>query len=525
MTATSACGLLAVLLPAGLALSPTGASAAGAAWGDQGDGTFANPLLPGDYSDIDAIRVGDDYYAISSTLHLAPGMVVLHSRDLVHWEAVGHAIADVTRLGPSAPWRAQGRYGRGVWAGALRWHAGRFWVYFSDPDAGLFVTTAPTASGPWEPVQQLWAVAGWDDCCPFWDDDGQAYLVATHFADKYKIHLFALSDDGRTLRLETGRVIHQSAGSEANKLYKWHGRYYHYFSEVRRGVRVAMMARSNQVWGPYDEVRQLYQPTPGDGEPNQGGLVDTPAGEWWFVTHRGRGTWFGRDLCLLPVTWRDGWPLLGKLDGGPQGGMVWRAPVPQGGQPLPPRAVHELFDQPTLGPEWEWNHAPRDEMWSLTERPGWLRLRAFRPARPGGLLGAGNTLSQRSLGLGHSTVTVLLEVGAMADGQRAGLCHFSSAAAGLGVAQDAGQRRIARADCAAVGPVVAGAQVWLRSTWGPDGLCRFSYSFDGQAFSECGPSYQARFGHYRGDRCGLYSYNELGEAGWVDVRSWRYEGG
>jgi beta-xylosidase len=177
------CSLLLFLRCIGLAAEPL--PKAEASWGDQGNGTFRNPVLPADYSDIDAIRVGSDYYAISSTFQFSPGMVVLHSRDLVNWRILSHAVADLTQIGPEMNWDRMDRYGRGIWAGAIRQHAGKFWIYFGTPDEGYFVTTATNAAGPWEPLTCVMRAPGWDDCCPFWDDDGQGYLVGTCFKDNY----------------------------------------------------------------------------------------------------------------------------------------------------------------------------------------------------------------------------------------------------------------------------------------------------------------------------------------------------
>src|ERR1043165_6411621 len=141
-------------------------------WGDQGDGTYRNPVLPADYSDLDCIRVGEDYYAISSTMQFSPGMIILHSRDLVNWTIAGHAINDLTQIGPELNWDRMNRLGKGVWAGAIRYAKGRFWIYFGTPDEGYFVTSAPNPTGPWESLHPLMKSRGWDDCCPFWDDDG-----------------------------------------------------------------------------------------------------------------------------------------------------------------------------------------------------------------------------------------------------------------------------------------------------------------------------------------------------------------
>jgi beta-xylosidase len=162
--------LLPGLLPAGqaaAAVPPAGT------WGDQGDGTYANPVLPGDFSDWDCIRVGNDYYGITSTFGYSPGVAVLHSKDLVNWRTLGGAVGDLTQIGPALNWDQMNRYGRGVWAGAIRYHAGRYWVYFNTPDEGFFMTSAPSPSGPWDPLTAVWRTSGWDDPCPFWVDAGQ----------------------------------------------------------------------------------------------------------------------------------------------------------------------------------------------------------------------------------------------------------------------------------------------------------------------------------------------------------------
>ncbi|HDR15867.1 MAG TPA: glycosyl hydrolase 43 family protein [Desulfobacteraceae bacterium] len=276
-----------------------------------GDGTYRNPILPSDYSDLDCIRVGDDYYAISSTMQFSPGMIILHSKDLVNWTLIGHAVADVTQIGPDMNWDRMNRYGKGVWAGAIHHANGRFWVVFGAPDEGFFITSAEDPAGPWEPLHPLMLERGWDDCCIFWDDDGQAYFIGTHFADGYKTYIWKMTPDGRSLIEDTRTLINQGAGREANKLYKINGWYYHFFSEVSQGARVAMMQRSRSIMGPYTQRRQLTDRNREWNEPNQGGIVDTSSGEWYFITHHGTGDWEGRCMSLLPVTWIDGWPILG----------------------------------------------------------------------------------------------------------------------------------------------------------------------------------------------------------------------
>ena len=493
-------------------------------WGDQGDGTYRNPVLPADYSDLDCIGVGADYYAISSTFQFSPGVVILHSRDLVNWTIQGHAVPDLTQIGPELNWDHMNRYGRGIWAGSIRFHAGRFWIYFGTPDEGYFMTSAPAINGPWTPLHAVLRQAGWDDCCPFWDDDGQGWFVGSNFSEGYQIHLWKLTPDGRDLIPEPNRVIYQSKGSEANKLYKINGVYYHFFSEVHPEGRVIMMERATNIAGPYLEKRQLKRADREAFEPNQGGFVTGPDNQWYFFTHHGRGDWEGRAASLLPVTWRDGWPLVGAVGTDGLGRMVWAGRKPLPDSPVVTPQSSDEFDGPDLQPQWEWNYQPRAGQWSLTERPGWLRLHAFRPLETNNLLTAGDTLTQRSFRTPRSEAVVKLDLGGMADGQQAGLCHFSKHYSALGVWQEGAVRWLVRLDNGLVSErqPLAGQQLWIKSVWGLDGRSQFSYSTDGKTFTNFGLPAQLVWGWYRGDRLGIYSFNSKSDAGYVDADYFRY---
>jgi len=501
-------------------------------WGDQGDGTYRNPVLPADYSDLDCIRVGLDYYAISSTFQYSPGMVILQSKDLVNWRIAGHAVPDVTQISPEMNWDRMNRFGTGIWAGAIRHHAGKFWVYFGTPDEGYFMTTATNVAGLWSPLAQVLKAKGWDDCCPFWDDDGQGYLIGSQFdkdpvnGKKYNIHLWKLSPDGKEMVAGSGLILHQSNGSEANKLYKWNGLYYHYFSEVRGEGRVPMMGRATNIAGPY-EYRQIGHVKKGvDYEPNQGGIVQSETGEWWFFTHHGGGDWSGRIASLLPVTWIDGWPVIGNPGADGIGSMVWSAAKPVKNSPRVTPQADDEFSAATLAPPWEWHYQPRADQWSLTERPGYLRLHAFRPLRGDDLLKVGNVLTQRPFRTSTNVVTVKMELAGMADGQRAGLCHLSAAGCpAIGVIQTQGVRYLIYGTGSAIelGAVVAGSSVWLRSSWGLDGVCQFSRSLDGQLFEPVSETYQMKWAAYRGDRVGLFSYNKNADTGYVDFDWFHYQ--
>ena len=489
-------------------------------WGEQTDGTYMNPVIPADYSDLDCIRVGEDYYAISSTMQFSPGMTILHSRDLVNWEIAGNAVSDLTQISPAMTWLQMDRYGRGIWAGTLRHHGGRFYLYFGTPDEGYFMTTAERAEGPWEPLTCLLAESGWDDCSAIWDEQGCAWFIGTCFREGYKTYLFSMATDGRSIDRGSARLVNEGHGREASKLIYHDGFYYLIFSEHRDGIgRYVMAKRDRQMTGSFSEERQLLLPCREANEPNQGGIVQGPDGQWYFLTHHGSGDWSGRIVSLLPVTWQDGWPMMGHLtEAGKPGTMVW-----QGAMPCKTRKPYTLhrndeFDTRSLGPGWQWNYQPRTSHFSLTERRGWLRLHAFRPLETGRLLKAGNTLTQRSFRTQHNQVTTRLDISHITEGLHAGLCHFAAHSGCLGVVRADGQTRLELRldDQPELGAVITSRYLWLRSVWGLDGLSRFSYSTDGKHFIPFG-TYQLSWGFYRGDRIGVYCFNDRSETGYVDI--------
>jgi beta-xylosidase len=504
-------------------------------WGDQGNGWYANPVLPGDFSDLDAIHVGKDFYAISSTMQFSPGMAVLHSVDLVNWEIIGHVAGDLTKISPELGWERMNCYGKGIWAGSIRYYKNKFWVYFGTPDDGFFMSSATNPAGPWEPIHQVWKTAGWDDCCSFCDVDGQLYFVATNFAydsltqKKYNIHLFRLNPDGKSLQFETDSIIHQSQGSEANKLYQINGKYYHFFSEVKKEGRVMMMERSKNIHGPW-EIKQLNHVDPKkDKEPNQGGLIQITRNQWYFFTHHGTGSWEGRTASLLPVNWVNDWPIIGHVGPDTIGQMVWEAPKPLKKKTNLRIQTSDDFDSPSLNVQWEWNYQPRSDKWSLTERKGFMRLYAFRPIAANGfrnvLYKAGNTLTQRSLRTMSNVVTTKLDLTGMTNGQHAGLTHFSTQRyTCLGIRRTGDQNDLVYDDNGTDSVVTTPGTnvVWLRSNWDVEGVCSYSYSLDGKHFVSIEKKSQLTWGSYRGDRIGIFNYNNLNDSGILDIDFFDY---
>ncbi len=499
-------------------------------YGDMGDGTYANPVIPSDYSDIDCIRVGEDYYAISSTFQFSPGMTILHSVDLVNWEICGNAIADLTQIGSELSWKRMNRYNRGVWAGTLRHHDGRFYLFFGTPDEGYFMTSATDPAGEWEPLTPLLQEAGWDDCTAIWDESGKAYFVGTHFADGYKTYMFDMSSDGKSIDRKSARLINEGSGREANKLIQKDGWYYLVFSEHKNGIgRYVMAKRSRKLTGPYREERQLALASTNAMEPNQGGIVLGKDGRWYFLTHHGTGDWSGRIASLLPVTWIDGWPIIGSIiegrDGQLIGTMSWGGTIPFKAERQLTIKRSDDFDDAVLAPQWQWNYQPRTDFLSLTERPGWLRLKAFRPLEYDNLMKAGNTLTQRTFRKSSNDVVIKMDISQMADGQKCGLCHFSSPHSAIGVAMDNGVTSLEyrHNGKTSIGITIQSRYIWFKSRWGMDGKSQYYYSLDGDTFTSFGDPYQLAWGNYRGDRLGIYCFNNNTDTGYVDVDYLHYE--
>lgn len=483
-------------------------------WGVQPEsGMYVNPVLPADFSDIDCIKHDGVYYAISSTMQYEPGMVILRSTDMVNWSICSHAVTDVSQIGRGMTSDEMGRYGRGVWAGAIRWHNGRFYVYFGCPDEGMFMTSAEHIEGPWDPLAKMNIPGGWDDCCPLFDSDGQNYFVATHFADGYKTYMFPLSDDGLQVDWEQRVLINEGYGREANKLYKFDGRYYHLYSEDKDGGRYLMMQRAAHPMGPYTEQHRLSYTQREWNEPNQGGYLQDDQGNWFFLTHHGTGDWGGRQASLLHVTWMDGWPIIGEPDSAAVGRMVLRHSMPcVDGRSAAWRATTQFRG---FGiPDWEWNHHPRENSYVRKSRT--LTLYAQEPLEQGNLLKANGTLTLRSWQVPHNEVTVRMDTRHMAEGQCSGLCHLGEAWSALGVVMNDGQKTLCHRD--SEGNVIVIAErvpsfLYLRSTWGLDGQAHYAYSKDGKRWLDTGIVFPMQWGFYRGDRIGLFTYNDKAARG------------
>jgi beta-xylosidase len=470
---------------------------------DDGHGSFRNPIICADYSDPDVIRDGEDFYLTASSFQCTPGLPILHSRDLVNWTIINHAVKNLPH-----PRYAEVQPGSGIWAPAIRYHAGKFWIFFPMPDEGIYVTTADHPASRWSEPHLLQAGKGLIDPCPLWDDDGRAYLVHAYAGSragiKHVLRVRPMAPDGSGL-LGEGQIVYNDPQRhptlEGPKFLKHNGWYY--LSAPAGGVRTGwqVILRSRHVYGPYEDKIVLAQrDTPING-PHQGALVDTPTGDWWFVHFQDAGV-YGRIVHLQPVRWENDWPLIGvDQDEHGVGRPVLQFRKPLAGPMMIPQTSDD-FAGPQLGRQWQWHANHSDAWYSLAARPGYLRLfPQFVASRE--FHRAGNLLLQKFPAREFSVDTEL-ELPAGQNHLHAGLIVMGREYAGLDVQRDPRGYRVCRFQNAELMAEYTCEAARLRVTVGRDAVCQFGVLAGDRRFQKIGPTFQAPPGHWIGAKVGLY---------------------
>lgn len=479
---------------------------------DNGNGTYTNPVMAADFPDPDVILVGDTYYMVSTTMFVFPGVTVIKSKDLVNWEYCSNAVPrfDVSKC---YDLDSCSRYAHGQWATSMKYNNGKFYLLFITLDEGGFLCVSEKAGGPWE-IRKL--PKGFYDPGLFFDADGKIYVAHGYS----RIFITELNPDfspkTKDSLVFTGTI---RRGFEGSHVYKINGYYYLYGTYGGRdGIQAAL--RSKNIYGPYEERVVIRDTTPGvNFGIHQGALIKTQTGEWWTMLFVDSGP-FGRFPSLQPVTWIDGWPMVGV-----NGKAVITYKKPDVGKIYPAKTfpTSDEFNEKTLGMQWGWNHNPDPTLWSLLQRPGYLRLAAGKIVS--NLREARNTLTQRTFTYYDDSISASgltkIDISKMKDGDIAGLAVFQDPYAYIAVKQTNGSKQIIMVnngktiDSAAINA----STIYLHTiASNSTGKVSFEYSIDNKTFSPLGNELRMRFNLsvFTGNKFCLFNYATKEAGGYVD---------
>jgi beta-xylosidase len=481
---------------------------------DQGDGTYRNPILYADYPDPDIIRVGGDFYFVTTTFVNVPGVTILHSQDLVNWGIASHVVRRLDGL-DAYDLEGGGAYRRGFYAASLRHHRGTFYLAVTPVGQKTRIYRARDIEGPWT-YRELDREAF--DPALFIEEDGRAYLATAYHGDG-TITLLHLDAD--LSRITGAHRIHHIEGAEGSKIVR-RGEYYYLFNAIPPRLALTV-SRSRSLFGPWETRAQIDDRTGG----HQGAIVDLPDGRDYGFVMVDAGA-IGRTTNLSPIVWEDGWPVWGTPDR--PGRVPDRAPKPIAGFAFAEPETSDDFSRPQLGLQWQWNHNPDDARWSLTERPGFLRLRPtiaseFRLAR--------NTLIQKAQGPA-SRGEVRLDIAAIRPGDHCGFGTLGQFSAHIAVGREPSGRptlSMQVGEDRESGPQVemrvrshpiAGDGLWLRADLDfrrDEG--RLDYSLDGRRWTNLGGTFPLAFawrtGTFQGEQFALFCYGGEPSGGYIDV--------
>lgn len=519
---------------------------------DEGNGMYRNPVLHADYSDPDVCAVGEDYFLTASSFNCTPGLPILHSKDLVNWKIVNYALKKVEPV----EYYNEPRHGKGVWAPSIRFHEGMYYIYWGDPDFGIFMVKTRDPYGEWDAPVLVKAGKGMIDPCPLWDDDGRVYLAHAWAGSRAKFNsvltVCELNKEGTAVISDPVLVFDGNDGVnhtiEGAKFYKRNGFYYLFAPAggVVSGWQLVM--RSKDVYGPYEARIVMAQGKTDINGPHQGGWVDTPAGESWFLHFQDKGA-YGRVLHLNPMKWVNDWPVIGvDKDGDGCGDPVsrYRKPKTDKTYPIETPVESDEFDTRKLGLQWEW-HANYQDVFGFTTNMGYVRIYGHELSPHFKNFWEVPNLLMQKFPAEEFTATAKLKVSAKDDGQLSGLIIMGWDYSWIGVekqgekfllkqavCKDAEQGNLEQVSTLAVlepsRKFEAGLfpnyerEIYIRVHVDKGAYCRFSYSLDGKKFTEAGTLFKARQGKWIGAKVGMFSVTPHGkERGWVDVDWFRVE--
>lgn len=509
---------------------------------DKGDGTFKNPVIHADYSDPDAIRVGNDFYLISSSFEDIPGLPILHSKDLVNWSIIGHAL----KRQPPFDHFSKPQHGNGVWAPSIRYHNNEFWIYYPDPDFGIYLTKAKNILGPWSDPVLVEAGKGLIDPCPLWDDNGNVYLVHAYAGSRAGIKSIIvvkqMNAEGTTT-LDAGVLVYDGHEKdptiEGPKFYKRNGYYYIFAPAGGVSTGWQLVLRSKNIYGPYERKVVMDQGLTTINGPHQGAWLNTQTGEDWFLHFQDKGA-YGRVVHLQPMKWINDWPVIGEdKDGDGKGEpvLVYKKPNVGKTHPVATPVESDEFNDNKIGLQWQWMANPKPT-WAFASSSNKV-LRLFSDKLPDSaknLWYAPNVLLQKFPAEEFMVTTKMtFKPNAKLENEKAGLTIIGLSYANLGLKNKKDGICLVFTICkdadkgkAETETVIAKADdgtVYLRVKISKGAACIFSYSFNGKDFTEVAGEFKAEVGKWIGAKVGIFCTREtqINDSGYSDFDWFRVE--
>jgi beta-xylosidase len=501
---------------------------------------YQNPIIHADYSDPDVVRVGNDYYMTASSFNHVPGLPVLHSRDLVNWTLKGYALK---KLYPEEHFKKV-RHGGGVWAPSIRFHQSKFYIYYPDPDFGIYVITAQNINGPWSSPILVESGKGLIDPCPLWDDDGKVYLVHAYAGSRASIKSILVLKEmnkqgtrviGDPVMIFDGHDMDPTV--EGPKIHKRNGYYYVFAPAGGVSTGWQLVLRSRHVFGPYERKMVMHQGKSTINGPHQGAWVDTPSGENWFFHFQDKGA-YGRIVHLQPLKWVNDWPVIGEdLDGDGCGEPIYSFGIPKSDRSNKINNIqcNDEFSSTKIGKQWQWQANP-EQNWAMATSNGFYRMYSvLDTAQLSDVWNYPNILGQK-FPAEEFSATLNIAFKPRFNGEKFGfvllgtdLAYVSLVKREDGIfieyrhrmnAEKTCEERILDAHKLSSGSVIVKVDV------SSEGKCQFSYSEDsGQNFNNFNQIFTAKPGKWVGAKIGMFmSRNNItNDAGFTDIDWFRVE--
>ncbi|MEP6262215.1 MAG: glycoside hydrolase 43 family protein [Gillisia sp.] len=508
---------------------------------DQGDGTYKNPILHADYSDPDLVKVGSDFYMTSSSFNVVPGLPILHSKDLVNWKLIGHAL----ERQPPFEHFSKPQHGNGVWAPAFRYHKGEFYIYWGDPDFGIYMVKAKNAEGPWDAPVLVEEGKGLIDPAPLWEDDGKAYLSHAYAGSRAGIKSILVvkplhPDGSRTIG--AGKIVfdgHENHPTvEGSKFYKRNDYYYIFAPAGGVATGWQLILRSKDPYGPYEEHISLAQGETEINGPHQGAWVQLDSGEDWFIHFQDKEA-YGRIVHLQPMQWKNDWPMMGEDKNGDWTGqpvMSHKKPNVGRSYPIITPADSDEFDGNDIGLQWQWQANPKSTWAFSNSSKGQLRLYARQiPGNSKNLWDAPNLLLQKFPAEEFTVTTQLTfhpntnleneKTGLIVMGMAYAYIALESKKDGIYLKYSVNENaEKGNAEKERVIKKLNDNSITLRVSVDKNEMCTFSYSENGKDFVEMDETFKALSGKWIGAKVGIFATQEekINDSGYADYDWFRF---